>query len=179
MVNQLRDLHFEGIKLPNNYQYCCYFDSLFLHFLDCMAHQVPATAAIGSTLFTYQRPLNTFYIYSHRCRRPHAAAGLDEKRGPVSPIRVDAIDFDALRKWTVLDSGPALKFASAGRASAGVQLGSAKPNRQSHRICRILHHSKVALRLQCRRRKRSGGSPVAVEALTPAFADSPKPSIAR
>ena len=35
------------------------------------------------------------------------------------------------------------------------------------------------LRLQCRRRKRPRGFRVAVGALTPAFADSPKPSIAR
>jgi hypothetical protein len=46
---------------------------------------------------------------------------------PGSSIRVDAIDFDALRKRTVLDSGPALKFAAAAFASAEVHLESAKP----------------------------------------------------
>jgi hypothetical protein len=50
-----------------------------------------------------------------------------KKEGPSSPIRVEAIDFEALRKRTVLDSAAALKSAAAAFTSAGLHLESAKP----------------------------------------------------
>jgi hypothetical protein len=46
---------------------------------------------------------------------------------PGSPIRVEAIDFDALRKRTVLDSAAALKSAAAAFTSARLHLESARP----------------------------------------------------
>jgi hypothetical protein len=93
--------------------------------------KIPAAKAVHKNgMVSFVDPIDYLAIPS----KPVTDAGVlkqllasTKNEGPGSPIRVDAIDFDALRKRTVLDSGPALKFAAAGFASAGVQLGSAKP----------------------------------------------------
>jgi hypothetical protein len=93
--------------------------------------QIPAAKAVHKNgMVSFVDPIDYLAIP----RKPFTDSGVlkqllasTKNQGPGSPIRVDAIDFDALRKWTVLDSGSALKFAAAVFASAGVQLGSAKP----------------------------------------------------